>query len=282
MAGVDTPRAERRYPSKEFDASRLAADDRAADYSIHSKANSIGNGNTSSEDGFRTHRVGCRTYPKGSQSCVISGIACVDVNRDRTKGVLRPLIYLVDDTRRDGATVKSDRWCRLRHKSADPRYFGPRDWPLVDYFAPRQSCLNAKCRTKLSLLENDGANNSKPRVRWVDAFSLIDLDYVNNNHYLKDIVWLLDVALWQKNIHMSSPLPHGNTTFVPTLFTNLKHIPFPQASGDFIKETNRGVNRIHLAVVLGLDARELYDGQKYSREHRPRRRFWGKLILGSG
>lgn len=229
--------------------------------------NSMNLNNSAIGEEFRTHRVGCRTYPKGGQSCVISGIACVDVNRQRAKGVVRPLIYLVDDTRRNGQRVESDRWCSLRHKSADPRYFGPRDWPLIDYFAPRQSCLNAQWRTKHSLLEN----GSNPNVRWVDEFSLIDLDYVNNNHnnhYLKDIVWLLDVALWQQNIQKSSTLPHGNNSHIPSLFTMPKHILFPQATSDFVKQTGRDVNRINLALVLGLDARQLYRGQKYGRDRR--------------
>jgi len=168
---------------------------------------------------------------------VISGIACVDVNYKRTKGVIRPLVYLVDDARRDRARVESDRWCQLRHKSADPRN---------------------------SLLDN-------AKVRWVDEFSLIDLDYVynnHNNHYLKDIVWLLDVALWQMELQKSSTLPKGNTTFVPSLFTRPKHIFFPQALADFEKQTDRDINRINLALVLGLDARELYNGQKYGQDNR--------------
>lgn len=47
-------------------------------------------------------------------------------------------------------------------------------------------CLNAQWKSKYSLPEND----RNPNVHWVDEFSLIDLDYFNNNQCLKDIVWL--------------------------------------------------------------------------------------------
>lgn len=42
---------------------------------------------------------------------------------------MRPLVCLVDDTRRSTLRVEKN-WCwSFRHKSADRRYFRPRDWP---------------------------------------------------------------------------------------------------------------------------------------------------------
>lgn len=213
--------------------------------------------NYSSDGKFPTHRVGCQAYPKGRLSCAISGIACVEAQR--------PLIYLVDDTRRNGERVESDRWCDKRHISADSRYFGPRVWPPVEYFGPRHSCLNAEWRTT-SFLRGIRHNSD---VSWVDDISVIDLDYINNNHnnqYLKDIVWLLDVALWQKNIRKSSTLPNNKNSYIPQLFNAPKHILFPQDTSEFVKQTNCDVNRMNLAIVLGLDAGELYRGQKHGRE----------------
>lgn len=73
----------------------------------------------------------------------MSGITCVVVNHERMNGFVRLLIYLVEDTRRNRESFESDRWRSRRHKSADPRYLGPQDWPLMGYFAPRQSCMRS-------------------------------------------------------------------------------------------------------------------------------------------
>lgn len=228
-------------------------------------------------DGVRTQRIGCREYPKGGQSCVLQGIACVDVNEKRTKGVVRPRVYLIDDARRDGDIVSNDRWCQLRHRSSDPRYFASREWPpRYDLFAPRHSCLNAYWRTKSSLFRN---YSSPARVRWLDELALIDLDYVNNdhnNHYVKDIVWLLDVVLWQKALNQTSTL--GTRDHLPQLFPDHpKHVFMPQGIADFDKQTRRDVNRLNFALIFGLDPRELYRGQ-----HRlPDNKIWTRPLRTS-
>ena len=233
---------------------------------------------TSADGGvMRTHRIGCREYPKGGQSCVLEGIACVDVNEARTRGVVRPLIYLVDDGRKDGDVVSNDRWCQLRHRSSDPRYFGSREWPpRNDLFAPRHSCLNARWRTRASLFENATA---PPNVRWLDEFALVDLDYVSNdhnNHYLKDIVWLLDVALWQKSLNDSSTL--DTRDHLPSLFAQRpKHVFMPQGIADFEKQTRRDVNRLNFALIFGLDPRELYRGQL----RKPDNKIWTRPLHAS-
>jgi len=63
---------------------------------------------------------------------------------------------------------------------------------------------------------------------------------------------MLDVALWQERI--------SQIDRYPTLFAQPKHILFPQRLQDFLKQSNE-FNRINLAIILGLDARELYRGQ---------------------
>lgn len=221
----------------------------------------------STDDGTHTVRVGCREYAKGGQSCVYSGVACVDVNTERAEKVVRPKLFIVDDSRIDGELVSSDRWCQQRHRSADPRYFGPREWPLrTDLFAPRWSCLNAVFRRSEALF--NGLHKS--RVRWLDDFSLIDLDYVNNdhnNHYVKDIVWLLDVALWQATISASST--SSTAGGVPVLFPPPKHILLPQSRADFIKQTRRDVNRLNFAIINQLNPELLYGGAGLSDAQAP-------------
>lgn len=224
------------------------------------------------EQGVHTHRVGCREYPKGGQSCVFTGISCIDVNETRTEKVTRPLVYLVDDDHADGEIVSSDRWCQLRHKSSDPRYFANRDWPpRNDLIAPRWSCLNAKWRTEVSLLNSTVIPPA--RIKWLDEISLVDLDYVNNdhnNHYVKDIVWMLDVALWQDNLISSST--QKNSPHIPRLFGPPMHVFLPQSRLDFEKQTRRDVNKLNLAIILQQNARGLYEGAERTPDNRVRAR----------
>jgi len=204
-----------------------------------------------------TRRVGCREYPNGGESCVLEGIACVDLSKTpkvRSEDGFRYLLYLVDDNRRDGETVFSDSYCQKSDISADPKYYGAKEWPpRENYFAPRHSCLNAQWRTKASLFGN---RTNPPKVRWLEDTSLMDLaflDFNQNNHYLTGASWMLDVALWQNLM--------SRIDKYPTLFAQPKHILFPQRLQDFIKQSNE-FNRVNLAIILGLDASELYRGQK--------------------
>jgi len=189
----------------------------------------------------------------------------MEVQKEKTKKDGTPVIYLVDDTRVDGAVVESDIWCQKRSYSADPRYFGPREWPSHEYFAPRQSCLRAKWRTGKSLF-----SQRKLKVKWLDEFALVSLDYVSNNHnnhYLKDIIWLLDVVLWQRSISVPGTLPQERR--IPELFSPPKFIVFPQSLKNFTQQTSRDVNRLNLAIILGMDPSALYSGQKRDvRNHR--------------
>jgi len=66
---------------------------------------------------------------------------------------------------------------------------------------------------------------------------------------------MLDVALWQERI--------SQIDSYPTLFEQPKHVLFPQRFQHFIDQVySTDVNRLNLAIILGLDARELYRGQK--------------------
>lgn len=215
-----------------------------------------------SEDGkVHTHRVGCREYTKGGQSCLFSGISCIDLNEEQTIGVVRPQVFLVDDDKFDKSLVSHDHWCQLRAISSDPRYFANRVWPpSKNLDAPRWSCLNAKWRTFDSLFNSTKENGEKPKVRWVDKLSLVDLDYVSNshnNHYVKDIVWLLDVSLWQQTFKNSSTSP--STSIVPQLFDDKPDLVFlPQSSSDFEKQTSRDVNKLNFALIMQQNGHDLY------------------------
>lgn len=189
----------------------------------------------------RTVRVGCRELDARAQTCVFEGVVCVNVSRSAP--LSRPSVILVDDTQRDGTPVISDDWCKLRHKSADPRYFSSRHWPLLtDTVAPQRSCLDAHYRTSSSLFDTAATNTTTTppapsdngltermwgdmdfmkkyyrekrasvdmsRVKWVPSLSLVDLDYADNshnNHLVKDILWLLDIDLFQDSLDIQ---PH--------------------------------------------------------------------------
>lgn len=168
-----------------------------------------------------TKRLRCRELSNGAESCVFTGIAFVDVSKEpklKSKDGSRHLIYLVDDNCRDGETVSSDSYCQKSNMSADPRYYGPKEWPPRDYFAPRHSCLNAQWRTRVSLFGN---RTNPPSVRWLNETSLVDLDFLNHfhiNHYLTSTAWMLDIALWK---NLMSQIDN-----YPRLFAHTKHILF--------------------------------------------------------
>jgi hypothetical protein len=230
-------------------------------------------GSSRGGSGLSTLRVGCREYEAGAQSCVFEGIACVSVNGESVPTIpgLNALstVFLVDDELPDGTVVPSDDWCSFRHQSADPRYFGPRHWPIRnDTVAPQWSCMNARYRTFESLLGSKvstGATfaENAPQVMWLPSLWLVNLDYpanTHNNHLLKDIVWMLDVSLWHRSLQLrQSPLSEGIVTSVTELFSDKsRHIFLPQSLTEFQVQTSKDVNRLLYALVLELDVHRLY------------------------
>lgn len=206
-----------------------------------------------------TGRIGCRTFPKGGETCAFSGIACVDMdeslNENNHAGNIIPQVYFVHDGHNDGAGITHDNWCGLRYRSADPSYFGPREWPPVsEVVSPRWSCLKAKWRTSNSLFRN----KSKPvTIKWVPDLSIINLDYErnsHNNHYLMDLVWLLDLRLWKNSLSVTF-------TQIREIFSEQTNFMFPQSREDFIEQTATDINRLLFTLIFGLNSSKLYLNQ---------------------
>ncbi|PXF42615.1 Protein O-linked-mannose beta-1,4-N-acetylglucosaminyltransferase 2 [Gracilariopsis chorda] len=231
----------------------------------------------------QTRRTACREFDAGAQTCVFEGFACVNVSSVVTQSD-RPLIYFVDDAKRDYEPVTSDQWCSLRHQSSDPRYFSSRHWPILNHtVAPQRSCLTAQYRTfnsllhrRLTLLQNGSLpSEAATRIKWVSSIWLSDLDYHDNNHnnhLLKDIIWMLDISLWQTSLSLSvSPVHNIPLTFSTNgLFeTTPQHIYLPQSQTDFERQTARDVNRLNYALVLQKDLSHLYPNLTSSQIRQP-------------
>ena len=96
-------------------------------------------------------------------------------------------------------------------------------------------------------------------VKWVPNLYLINLDYDrnnHNNHLVKDIVWMLDVYLWQlSNDVRRSPLSPDSE---PLLFQPDPHIYLPQGLSDFQYQTAKDVNRFNYAMILRRNLSKLY------------------------
>lgn len=224
---------------------------------------------TAGEGGTQTVRLGCREYIAGAQSCSYEGFICVDTSKKIDFG--RPHVYFLDETEANGDNVPSDDWCGYRHQSADPRYYASRHWPIMpDTFAPQTSCLEAFYRTEKSLVGNrlkGDATGKKGKIKWVPSMWLVDLDYVDNNHnnhLLMDIIWMLDVALWQESVDLQSPPGLSDVWQQPAghLFSEgPRHVYLPQGEKDFIQQTSRDINRLLYALVLQLDLSRLYPNQ---------------------
>lgn len=221
------------------------------------------------ENGTQTVRLGCREYVAGAQSCTYEGFVCVNTSKKMDFG--KPQVYFLDETETDGDDVPSDNWCGYRHQSADPRYYASRHWPIwEDTFAPQTSCLEAFYRTERSLvgksLKGD-ATGKDAKIKWVPSMWLVDLDYVDNNHnnhLLMDIIWMLDVTLWQESVDLQSPpgLSDVQGQTAGDLFSNdHRHVYLPQGEKDFIQQTSRDINRLLYALVLQLDLPRLYPNQ---------------------
>lgn len=218
-----------------------------------------------SQDGRpRTERLGCREYTAGAQSCSYEGFVCMNATLKRD--FERPEVYFLDDTKPDFEEVPSDRHCHYRHQSADPRYFGTRHWPIwEDTFAPQSSCLDSFFRTEKSLLRRrlkGGWKNSK--IKWLPSLWFVDYDFIDSNHnyhLLMDIIWILDVMLWQASVDLR-PRPGLQDVF-PAASGHLfddgpRHLYLPQSEVDFIDQTHKDVNRLLYAMVLQLDLPRLY------------------------
>lgn len=211
-----------------------------------------------------TIRLGCRELEAGAQTCVYTGLICI--NTTQQQGFGRPNVIFVNDTEEDNAPAASDRWCQFRHQSSDPRYFSSRHWPILNNtFSPQRSCLDARFRqrtpffTELNVFENPAS------VKWVPDISLVDLDYISNahnNHLLKDIIWLLDTNLWQASV---LPDYHKEQQQQMQLFKPTPtHIYLPQGLSDFLAQTSVDVNRLLYAIVLRLDPKLLYPNETLS------------------
>lgn len=220
-----------------------------------------------------TERIGCREYDAGAQSCVYEGFVCINTTKEKDFG--RPKVYFVNDLVEDNAVAYSDNWCGLRFQSADPRYFSTRHWPILNgTFSPQSSCLDAEFRTFDSLLASrlpkDGKGSdldlARAGIKWLDSLWLVDLDYTNNdhnNHLVKDIIWMLDVALWQAATDLR-PRPDEsvqgdfNDTAGHLFAEGPRHVYLPQGEEDFIKQTKRDVNRLTYSMILQRDLSRLY------------------------
>lgn len=213
--------------------------------------------------GVNTERIGCREMQAGGQSCVFEGFTCINTSSQKQFG--RPEVYFLSDHADDGREVRGDHWCRLRHQSADPRYFASRHWPILeDTFVPQRSCLRAYYRTRKSLF---GASDvATVNVKWLDSLWLVDLDYTDNshnNHLVKDIIWLLDVVLWQQGMDLRRrPGDVSAGEYSGTaghLFSEgPQHVYLPQGEQDFNKQTSKDVNRLTYSLILQRNLAALY------------------------
>ena len=205
-------------------------------------------------------RLGCREYQAGLQSCVFSGIICANTSAAHDFPFLD--FYLVDDTKRDVQEVPSDKWCRMRYQTSDPKYYSAsRHWPILnDTIVPQGSCLSAYYRTLDSLLgkrlkQSTGGNI--PGMKWVPSLHVLNMDYAKNNHnfhLLMDIVWMLDIVLWQQSLKLGSHPANDQAQ----LFENWKYIIMQHGKDDFRAQTSRDVNSLLYALVLQLPLSKLY------------------------
>ncbi|PXF46775.1 hypothetical protein BWQ96_03466 [Gracilariopsis chorda] len=248
----------------------------------------------------KTVRTACREYQALAQSCQFNGFICVNTSHQIPFD--RPQVYLVDDSYEDFTPVPSDNWCSFRFQSADPRYYGPRHWPLLNHtVVPQQSCMNAFYRTSASLLSarlaaepilrssiHDSPLLLLPRARmlWLSSpLWLVDLDYVNNSHnmhLLMDIAWMLDVELWQRSIQLHNTQSRGTPSpSVQGVFSvPRRHVYLPQGIEDFGVQTSRDINRLNYALTLQLNLNALYPTLSAAQlSHNTKQKRWAETLL---
>lgn len=213
---------------------------------------------------FHTSRIGCREMQSGAQSCVFEGLSCINLSLHLPTNP--PNVYLLSNLHADFQPLKHDSWCKLRHVSSDPRYYGPRSWPIDNStIAPRQSCMLAWYRTKKSLFENIQRN----RIKMLDSLWLVNLDYVSNphnNHLIKDIVWLLDVKLFQSSLSLQ-PFDDKSSMQPFRLFSDPPVIYPPQSRQNFSSQTSKDINRLTYSIILQQNLESLYPNLTTSQLH---------------
>lgn len=206
-----------------------------------------------------SERVGCREYEAGAQSCVFEGVVCVDVGVEAAAEKLQ--VLLVDERQAVASKVAGDDWCTNRHQSADPRYFGPRHWPIIEgTVAPQWSCMNGTYVGMREVRARGG--EALQNVKWVPHLSLVNLDYTendHNNHLLMDVVHLLDTALWQESLRARGR-PTGDAAPADLFERHVGHVLLPQSRSQFESQTGRDLNRFTYGLVLREDLARLYPG----------------------
>lgn len=102
-----------------------------------------------------------------------------------------------------------------------------------------------------------------PKVTWLEEVSLVNLDYVDNDHnfhLFTDLIWLLDVSLFQDTLSLSKR-PGLDTALDPPpakFFGPAKQIYLPQSFQNFTVQTGRDLNRVLYALILQLPLSKLY------------------------
>lgn len=206
----------------------------------------------------RTVRTACREFKEGAQTCVFDGFVCANVTSEQPLG--RPHFLLIDDHKPDAHRLRSDSWCQRRHITSDPRYFSARDWPLRnDTESPQRTCFSATYRNSSFLYSSFNLSS----VQWYPSLSLVDLDYVNNNHnnhLIKEVIWLLDLYLFETSLSLNpSPADHSSLrSFTSPFQRTFEHIYLPQSRRDFEIQTGRDVNRLNYALILRKNLSNLY------------------------
>lgn len=205
-----------------------------------------------------TVRTACRELQAAAQTCVFDGFLCANVTSGQRLG--RPQFFVIHDYEPDGRRLRSDSWCQRRHVTSDPRYFSARDWPIRnDTESPQRTCFSAIYRNSTSFFSSFNLS----AVRWYPSLSLVDLDYVNNNHnnhLVKEIIWLLDLYLFETSLSLNlSPADHSSLHSLYSPFQGaFEHIYLPQSRRDFEIQTARDINRLNYALILRKNMSNLY------------------------
>lgn len=209
-------------------------------------------------------RTTCHELDAKAQTCVFEGILCINVSSTvhQIQQGKRPKIYIIDDSKEDHQKVPSDDWCSYLWKSADPRYYASRHWPLLDdTIVPQQSCMDAAYRTSKSLLTNDIGH----RIKWLSSIALLDVDHGGNDHnthFAIDTLWILDAFLHDESMSMQQrpgyPIHRQEDDHDGLLLRTDVHYYIPQTHELFLQQTIRDVNRLLFSIILRKDSRKLY------------------------
>lgn len=211
-----------------------------------------------------TEREACRELTVNAQTCVYSGLVCFNTSQKYRSGLPKP-IFLRND-KSHNTIIPSDNWCALRQNATDPKYnSASRYWPVSDkYFAAQQSCLLATFTNWKHLIGSDDEQSIQrfiSKIRWEPHLRLVHFDYAafnHNNHMLMDILWLLDISLFQDSLAIKrSPL----SSFQDDLFGDDYKVYLPQSMTNFVRQTSKDLNRLLYAMVLRKNLTKLYPGR---------------------